>query len=72
MTDDGSVIANEPVDVPVPLCGAEPVPVQPVLTYWIPVPPLTGEVTLDETEVPELYQPAPVGESCAEVTVNWY
>ena len=61
-----------PVLVPEPLAGAEPVPVQPVQIYWIPVPPGTGEVTLDDTDTPELYQPAPVGESRAGVTVNWY
>ena len=72
MTEDGCVIVNEPVDVPEPLPGAEPVPVHPVQTYRIPVPPPTGEVTLDDTDAPELYQPAPVGESCAEVTVNSY
>jgi hypothetical protein len=61
-TDEGAVIVKDPVDVPDPLDGADPVPVQPVATYCTPAAPATGEVTDDDTEAPELYHPAPAGE----------
>ena len=38
-----------------------PVPVQPVVSYWIPVPPETGLVIVDDTLDPAMYHPAPVG-----------
>jgi hypothetical protein len=72
VTDEGAVIVKDPVDAPDPLEGADPVPVHPVETYWTPAPPEAGEVTDDDTEVPELYHPAPVAESYADATVNWY
>jgi hypothetical protein len=37
-------------------------PEYPVQTYRVPVPPLTGEVTENDADDPELYHPAPVGE----------
>ena len=46
-----------PVEAVLPEAGAEPVPVQPVQTYWVPAPPLTGEDTEDDTDVPLSYQP---------------
>jgi hypothetical protein len=65
-------MVKNPVDAPDPLDGADPVPVQPVETYWTPATPATGEVTDDDTDVPELYHPAPVGESYVDDTVSWY
>ena len=38
-----------------------PVPVQPVVSYWVLDPPLTGLVTVEDTEDPLLYQFCPVG-----------
>jgi hypothetical protein len=70
VTEEAAVMVKDPVDAPDPLDGADPVPVHPVETYWIPVPPETGDVTDDETEAPELYHPCPVAESCASVTVR--
>ena len=41
---DGASIAKL-VEQDDPVAGTLPLPVQPVHTYWIPVPPLTGELT---------------------------
>jgi hypothetical protein len=47
-----------------------PVPVQPVVTYWIPVPPEAGVVTVDDRVVPAVYQPAPVALSYVDETAK--
>lgn len=48
------VMVNMSVFVPEPEEGAEPVPVQPVQIQLVP-PSLTGLVTLQVIELPELY-----------------
>ncbi len=48
---EGSVIANA-TDVVVPDAGTLPVPVHPVQTCWVPVPPGAGEVTDAMMDVP--------------------
>jgi len=63
---------KEPVllDPEVPPELNDPVPVQPVVSYWTPVPPETGLETVEFTLDPALYHPCPVAESCASVTVK--
>jgi hypothetical protein len=53
---EGSVIVKF-TDVSEPEVGTLPVPLHPVATYCIPVPPETGEVTDSVIEVPESNQP---------------
>ena len=54
-----------------PEAGTLPVPLQPVHTYWTPVPPETGEVTDSVILVPALNKPLDGdGESYAEMTVR--
>jgi len=56
-----------------PVDGILPVPVQPVVMYWAPVPADTGEVTDSVMDVPALSHPVVgVGVSWADVTVRKY
>jgi len=59
------LIVNEPVELEpaVPPELRLPVPVQPVVSYWIPVPPETGLVTVELMLEPASYHACPVGES---------
>jgi hypothetical protein len=51
--------------------GTLPLPLHPVHTYCIPVPPETGDVTEDVMTVPASYHPLDgVGLSYAELTVR--
>jgi len=57
----------------VPVAGTLPVPVQPVVRYWVPVPPETGELTDSASEDPALNHPLTgVGVSWVEETVRKY
>ena len=61
------VIVKDTLELP-PELGTLPVPVQPVQTYCVPVPPATGEVTDAEMLAPLSNHPlAGVGVSYAEV-----
>ena len=60
---EGPLMVNVMLE-PEPETGTLPVPVQPVHTYWVPMPPETGEVTDAVTLEPESNQPlAGTGES---------
>jgi hypothetical protein len=61
----------KPTEQDNPLEGTLPLPDQPVQTYWMPVPPLTGELTDAVTNVPASNQLlVGFGESYAELTVR--
>ena len=51
--DELVVSINEPVLVLEPLEGTDPVPVQPVQTYWVLLPTTTGELVTEHVSVPE-------------------